>query len=178
MTDMDMVHHWHVAHGLAGYGPEGSDGYAYFTDPESLADYVRGELDSDAEALHDSATAYAEAGDFEEAWKTHMLTEEMATVAANFDNKRRDAPIYRDDRAAWHMTILHLVVEHFPYVTSPPAGQLYVWQCQTGYECEHYRPTDEERIERVIEYLTSSSVTNVTDWAAALLRILTERTED
>lgn len=178
MSDKVNVHHWHVAHGLAGYGSEGIDGLACYTDPESLADGICDELGRDVNAVLDSAHAAAESEDFESAWKLWTLAHEIEILGRQLNNDRRNAPAYEHDRDAWHATILRIVAETFPMVIDPPAQQLYVWECSEGYNCEHYHPTAEERIARVLAIIDAEGPSLDMIHGQAIRTILTERTPE
>jgi hypothetical protein len=133
--------HWHVAYGLAGYGPDGSDGFDSVTTWEALAFIVACRLQDSAESEDMTAGSLAESGDFESAWHTHKRADELSVLAMNFDNKRANAPLYRDDKPAWHSTIERLAREHFPLDVTDNT-RLYVWECGMPGECEHVGEED------------------------------------
>lgn len=129
--------HWHVASGLSGYGPDGSDGFDSADNPEALADAIRGELNTWAEFEFESAKSHAESGDYESAWKLREHSDSLDTLRQNLDNDRANAPLYVNDRAAWHATILRIVSEQFPLDVSEGRSRIYVWECNNGSDCEH-----------------------------------------
>ncbi|GAA3751134.1 hypothetical protein [Micromonospora maritima] len=135
MTTTTAVTHWHVATGLAGYGPDGSDGYGTATDMPTLADLIRSELRDASSAEDETSRSIAEAGDYEDAWKIKTRSEELDTLAANFDNKRADAPLYAGRPDLWAETVQRLAVEKFPLDISYNT-RLYVWPCEES-GCEH-----------------------------------------
>jgi hypothetical protein len=133
---MTGVSHWHIASGLAGYGPDGTDGYSTATDMQNLAYSVAEELQSFAGYNDDSARCLAEAGDYKEAWQTMMLAESLSALFHNLDyDKRLQAPLYVNDAAALDASIERIVEETFPLDVSYNT-RLYVWQCDEA-ECEH-----------------------------------------
>lgn len=155
-----MDKHWHVAYGIPGYGPEGTDGYTTATDYDQLCNAVRDELRDSADMLTDQANGIAETAqryeremdaghrtrhaveEWREAWFTLKRAEELDTLRANFDPARQAAPLYVDNLAAWHETVDRLIGENFPLViTEGPASSLYVWQCDNA-ECEHLSETE------------------------------------
>ena len=133
--------HWHVATGLAGYGPEGSDGYGTATDARVLADLIREELDNAASAATDTANSLADDGQYADAWKEKTRAEGMGTLALNFHNRRADAPLYRGKPELWAETVERMAVEHFPYDISHNT-RLYVWDCMDP-SCEHLADLDD-----------------------------------
>lgn len=144
---MSMAGHWHVASGLAGYGPDGSDGFGTATGWTQLANLLAEELDRAAEYLHEGAEGAAD-HDKAEAWDLNKEAFQASTMARNFDNGRADAPLYAGNPAAWHAAVEGLVAEHFPYYYDHTVGPdnsarlaLYAWACEQGDDCEH--ATDE-----------------------------------
>ncbi|TKK84612.1 hypothetical protein FDA94_28705 [Herbidospora galbida] len=136
-------HHWHIAHGLAGYGPDGADGYNTATEISGsggLADQISDELDRDAESAHGLIRTEGEAGNFKEAFEAWELHDKLTTLSLNFSIRREDAPLYKDDKPLWERTVLRLVAENFPLDVSDNS-RMYVWEC-TEPECEHL--TDDE----------------------------------
>jgi hypothetical protein len=138
------VKHWHIATGLAGYGPDAADhGYDTATDMRHLADSIAEELKHFADFNDQGARSEAEAEDYKEAWQTMMLAEELSILAMNLDyDKRLQAPLYVNDAAALDASIERIVSEQFPLDVSYNT-RLYVWQCDEA-ECEH---TDESEAE-------------------------------
>lgn len=127
--------HYHVATGLAGYGPDGSDGYATAMDMATLADLIRSELRDASESEDQTSRSLAEAGHYKWAWQAKTRSEAMDTLAANFDNKRAEAPLYRGAAELWAETVQRLAVENFPYDISDNS-RLHVWPCEES-DCEH-----------------------------------------
>lgn len=145
---MAMTGHWHVAGGLAGYGPDGSDGYGTATSGAQLADMLADELRGAADYLHEGAEATAES-DKAAAWDVSKEAEAAATLALNFDNKRSEAPLYAGRPDDWDAEVERLAREHFPYYYDHTVGpgdsarlSLYAWRCDAGETCEHV--TDED----------------------------------
>jgi hypothetical protein len=135
---MAVSGHWHVASGITGYGPDGSDGFASADTPESLADAIRWELSIWAEREMESADGAADDGDFESAWKLRKSADRIEILRANLDNERVKAPLYVNDRAAWHATILRTVETEFstPLLVNEGRTGVYVWTCIDS-TCEH-----------------------------------------
>ena len=124
-----MGHHWHVATGLAGYGPEASDdNWATINegDARGLAYAIQDELERIADFEREGAEALADSEDFKAAWETMKNAESLATLAENFDNSRQHAPLYP---ALWHETIYRMVAESFPVDYRDGNSRLYVWEC-------------------------------------------------
>jgi hypothetical protein len=120
-----------LAYGLPGYGPEASDdNFSVATTWRDVADEVRRMLSESADQAGDTAVSYADAGQYEDAWKIRAEADTMYNLAATFDNKRASAPLYRGDAAAWDATIERLVAEHFPYYVADNC-RLYVWESDT-----------------------------------------------
>jgi hypothetical protein len=127
-----MTHHWHVATGLAGYGPDASDdnwSTIDESDATGLADAIRSEAIFIAEFEQEGAEALADSEDFKGAWETMKSAERFSNLAASFDNKRASAPLYAKDRALWHETIYRMVAESFPADYRDGNSRLYVWEC-------------------------------------------------
>jgi hypothetical protein len=119
-----------LAYGLPGYGPDASDdNFSVATTWRDVADEARRMLEESADQAGDSAAVAANAGDYETAFKTREHADAMFNLAATFDNKRSEAPLYRGDAAAWDATIERLVGEHFPYDVDPGC-RLYVWESE------------------------------------------------
>jgi len=121
--------HYHVATGLAGYGPDAadSDGFATF---ESLADalsYARDDLSAFIDFAHDGAHGFASQGDFESAWNEVVRMEDLENWQANLDPARANAPLYRDDSAAYAAMQAEQAAQ-FPRDVSHNT-RLYLWDC-------------------------------------------------
>lgn len=129
------MNHFHVATGLQGYGPDAADGYGtYAVDALSdVAEAIRGELADAVDYLWQSHSALGEAGQYEDAYRAIVLTQHLDAMRANLDPKRADAPLYRDDAAAWQATLRRLVLDaHGTDITDNT--RLYVWECDNA-EC-------------------------------------------
>jgi hypothetical protein len=134
--------HWHVATGFAGYGPDGSDGYLSADDVHGTAELIRSELNDEIDGLGDTAEGFAQSEDFESAWKSRKLADELETFRMNVDSARASAPLYRDSPDAWVETLTRLIGEKFPMdLDINGHRRLYVWQC-TDSECEHLGDDD------------------------------------
>lgn len=133
--------HWHIATGLQGYGPDGSDGYDTADTFEGLTSAIHEEVNRHANAEFEAADAIADGGEYEDAWNTLRRSRELDTIARNFNPSRAHAPIYRDNPAEWHACILRMVGDVFPLDVSHNT-RLYVWQCENGPECEHLTEED------------------------------------
>lgn len=136
--------HWHVASGLAGYGPDGSDTtFVSPTTATALAESIRVELDMWADSERDGAEGYAEAGDYESAWKLRKHADGIETMRTSLDNERVNAPLYRDAPEKWDETILRMVAESFPYDVDEGRSRVYAWECGEPDEtCEHLNAED------------------------------------
>lgn len=120
--------HYHVAHGLAGYGPDTDENTPTFETLGEALEYAREELAGDIDIAHDTAHACGEAGDFEQAWAEVLRMESLENLRANLDPARRDAPLYRDDPVAY-AALQESQAAMFPVDAYGPAGRLYLWDC-------------------------------------------------
>jgi len=117
-----------AAYGIPGYGPDASDSGYYGSETwQGLADDLKRMLEESAEGENDSAAMYAESGDYETAWNTRKRADEMYNLAANLDNKRQDAPLYRGNPQLWAETIERIVGENFPYDVND-STRIYAWE--------------------------------------------------
>lgn len=146
----EMSHrpHWHVATGLAGYGPEASDsdGFATFASLADALEYARDELVWFVDYAHEGAHAFGEAGQFEDAWKEVLRVEELENLRANLSPTRRLAPLYRDDPAAY-AALQESQAAEFPHDVSHNT-RLYLWQCETPDDCDSAKDWLGEREEK------------------------------
>lgn len=130
------VRHWHVATGLAGYGPDGSDGYDTAENLRDVSDAIRDRLRDFIDSNDQGARAVADTGDYKDAWETMMLAESLETLSTNLNNKRGDsAPLYVGKPKLWDETLDRIIGETFPLDVSYNT-RLYVWECDTA-ECDH-----------------------------------------
>lgn len=138
-----MKAHWHVATGFAGYGPDGADGYATADDVIGAADLARDDLREEIGGLSDTAESYADMKDFESAWKSHKLADELDIVRANISPKRAEAPLYRDQPGAWREMLTQLIGQTFPLALDIDGSRrLYVWECETP-DCDQTDDDDD-----------------------------------
>ena len=126
--------HYHVAHGLAGYGPDVDEGTPTFEVLAEALEYARDELASDIDLAHESAHAFGDAGQFEDAWREVLRMESLETLRANLDPARASAPLYAADPAAYNALQEKQAAELFPVDAYGPAGRLYLWDCDEA-EC-------------------------------------------
>lgn len=133
--------HWHIATGLAGYGPDGADdNFATAQSAVDIASAIRWELNQASEFNYEGAQSLAKTGDYKEAWEALKLSESLDTLKANLDyDKRATAPLYIDDKSSLDATIMRLVDETFPLDITHNT-RLYVWQCDV-VDCDQ----DEEK---------------------------------
>lgn len=122
-----MSVHYHVSHGLAGYGPDGDSDTPTFDTLGDALEYARDELSTDADMAHSDAHILAESGDFESAWKAIELMESLELLRANLNPARAAAPLYRDDPAAYAALQVSQAAE-FPIDVSG-SSRLYLWDC-------------------------------------------------
>ena len=117
-----------TAYGIPSYGPDASDdNYGVCETWPQVVDELRRMLEESADGEGDSAESYAEAGDYETAWKTRKHADEMYNLAANLDNSRQHAPLYEGQPELWAETVERIVSENFPYdVTS--GCRIYAWE--------------------------------------------------
>lgn len=124
-----MTLHYHVQTGISGYGPDSDENTYTSESVRETADAIRWELDNAIDANVQTANLAGERGYYEEAWEAHKLAETLETLRANLSNDRADAPLYRDDPAAWDTTLARLIAETFPLDIIEPSTRLYVWTC-------------------------------------------------
>ncbi len=134
--------HWHVASGLAGYGPDCDEGTPTFHDLGDALEYARDELSVYVDMAYDGARSSAEpwapegheaaAPDYETAWQEVSRAWELETLRANLDPKRSEAPLYAGDTDAYS-ALQRSQAEEFPHDVSYNA-RLYLWDCQNE-EC-------------------------------------------
>jgi hypothetical protein len=117
-----------LAYGLPGYGPDASDdNFSVATTWRDVADEARRMLEESADQAGDTAAMCANDGQYEDAWKIRAEADTMYNLAANLDNKRSDAPLFRGNPATWDRAIQSMVEEHFPYDVADNC-RLYVWE--------------------------------------------------
>lgn len=135
--------HWHIATGLAGHGPDGSDGFHTATEIRGLGglcDQLSEQLTGHSWQSHELAHAYGQSEAYEDAWKEILRSEELETLAANFAPKREDMPLYSDNKELFEKRIREMVGANFPLDVSPNT-RLYVWECCEP-DCEHLNETE------------------------------------
>lgn len=116
-----------TAYGLPGYGPDASDdNYGVCEDWPAVADELARMLTESADGEGDSAEAYAAQGDYQTAWETRKHADEMYNLAANLNNGRANAPLYRGNPELWAETIERIVSEQFPYDVNQSC-RIYAW---------------------------------------------------
>ena len=127
--------HWHIATGLAGYGPDGADGFGTAETLDDAAEYARDELRNAVDSCEEGADILAGEGRFEQAWNEHKRADRLEILRANIDPERQNAPLYKDRPEVWAETLSRILGEEFPCDISEHS-RLYVWQCDDS-ECEH-----------------------------------------
>lgn len=126
--------HWHIATGIAGYGPDGADGFGTATTLDDTAESARDELRTSVDICEETAEALAADGHFEEAWREHKRADALEILRANLNTDRKDAPLYAGKPELWHRTLSDIVADSFPVDISHSA-RLYVWEC-TDTDCD------------------------------------------
>lgn len=126
----------YIKHGITGYGPDLEPDDTPHEGWQHVCRAIRWELEADADMLEDGAHSLAEAGDYEAAWKDHIRADKLHILAMNLDyDRRKTAPLYRDDVPALEATMERLVTENFPLeISTSPATTLYVWDAPPGHE--------------------------------------------
>ena len=121
--------HYHVATGLAGYGPDAadSDGFATFESLADALDYARSELSTFIDMAHESAHMFGASEQYKDAWTEILRCEDLELWQANLDPARKDAPLYRDDSAAYAAMQAEQAAQ-FPRDVSYNT-RLYLWDC-------------------------------------------------
>ena len=147
---------YYVKTGLAGYGPDlESEDYPVTDGWEALADVIAEELRNAADYAYDGASIAGDQADeqysrvdsdgstvaaldlYRDAWHAFKQSGELRTLAATFDNSRKDAPLYAGRPDLWHATIYDLIGRHFP-VDVYDHSRLYVWECEEAPECPRH----------------------------------------
>lgn len=131
----DTYCHWHVASGLAGYGPDAadSDGFPTFGTLAEALDYARSELSVYVDMAHEEAHALADSEDFRGAWEAVVRMQELETMRANLDPSRATAPLYRDNPDAY-ASLQDSQAADFPHDVTHNS-RLYLWACDEP-DCE------------------------------------------
>lgn len=137
-----MKPHWHAATGLAGYGPDGSNGYATATRIGELADMMKDELERAADSAAELAGILGENEEYKEAWETHVLADELYAHAYNTSNDRAKAPLYRDNAKLWAEKVLGFLALYPLDIDIQGNTRLYVWECEFPDVCEHLKDDD------------------------------------
>ncbi len=131
------IPHYHVAYGLAGYGPDGADGYASFEDLAGALEYASDYLRESADMLEEEAEAEAENGRYEDAWKAHKHADRLELQRMNQDlERRRNAPMYVDDDEAY-AALLDDLAGAYPIDVDSRSCRLYLWACDEA-GCDHW----------------------------------------
>ena len=151
--------HWHVETGLQGYGPEAETPTFYPLTEDSALQAVSDELNRAADSAHELAMAIGDQAydppehwtatdadllaQFREAWRELKRSDHLATMAANTDPSRSQAPLYSanpfEGPQLWAIEVRRLLSEANTEDLSHNS-RLYVWQCSES-ECTE-DPTD------------------------------------
>ena len=127
--------HWHIYYAFPGCLPEG-DPSTYESVEAAAEDLHDHWLDKLSEGLYEDAVIAGEAGEYEEAWKTIMRSEEVGNLARNFSPTRRNVPTYDGRPEAFRKMLLALIHENFP-LDGSRGTYLYVTECvETDCEVE------------------------------------------
>jgi hypothetical protein len=118
---------------LQGYGPDVDEGTPTFDDLSSALEYARDDLSVWIDMAHEAAHSFAADGQFEDAWKEILRCEDLELWRANLDPARRDAPLYKDDPAAYAAMQSEQAAQ-FPRDVSYNS-RLYLWDCDES-DCE------------------------------------------
>lgn len=120
----------YVKCGIAGYGPDLDVEDEPYIGVDDVCSAIQYELDHAIDALWQEADAHGEASEFEDAWKSVRLARDLENVCANFDPRRKDAPLYRHNSRLWHETVSRMIRETFPLDVDRAATRLYVWEVE------------------------------------------------
>lgn len=143
------IKHWHIAYGVPGYGPEGSEGFEYMTNHKELAIRVAEFLSESSDRLWETMTGTQDAAgeapsmeDYKSLWEdfqrlrdvddeaTFWKAKEEQWSMEFWEGEERQTALRKgiDDRLA-----------KFPFPVSYNYS-LYVWLCSTSGKdevCEH-----------------------------------------
>lgn len=129
---MSTQTHYHVAYGLAGYGPDDIGGQL-----ETLSDALecaRDELATDVDSAHEAILSHIESQEWEQACEAFTAMEALEILRMNLDPKRRSAPMYVNDPAAY-AALQETQLDLFP-VDVGTSSRLYVWECDADCEID------------------------------------------
>lgn len=120
----------YVKTGLAGYGPDLEPEDEPFENLADLCYAIRDELDRSVDSLVEMAQYHASQEDFELAYHSRALADELTILMANLDyDKRLQAPLYAGDASKLDETVRRIIVETFPLdIDAERNTRLYVWE--------------------------------------------------
>jgi hypothetical protein len=126
--------HYHVAFGLAGYGPDAadSDGFPFLPSLRDAVQYAGRELVDAAEYLFEGATVAGDQQDYETAWLDFRHSEDLRNLAANADiDGRADAPLFIGPEGAGRLAAtVEDIAAGFPVdLDRSGTRRLYLWEC-------------------------------------------------
>jgi len=131
--------HWHVAHGLDGYGPN--------TDPDSdcvrVADFggllrtIAGELEHDLEYIGGQCDTDADAGDGDNLLRDYRFMRAVRDAEVEFTAavENRDNDFWKDKREKFDARWTAKIFQTFPLQVSHNTN-LHVWVCESPDICE------------------------------------------
>ena len=131
--------HWHVAHGLDGYGPNTGpdDDCVRVTDFGDLLPVIAGELENDLERIGQACDIDAENDDPGELLKDYRIMRAIQDAHLEFGNAAaiRDNEFWKDKRGQFDAQWTTKVHQTFPMQISHNTN-LYVWVCEFPDICE------------------------------------------
>lgn len=137
--------HWHQAFGLPGYGPEGTDGFATAKTVYNGLDVLMYDgLKEAAEIVYQDSQACSDAADRcrDQGHDKDELGNLRGYRAANKRAYEIDIlsmnvnPNRADKVPTWDAYILGVMGDKFPMDITHNT-RLYVWECESPYECQH-----------------------------------------
>lgn len=122
-------HPVYVKTGLAGYGPDLDDEDTGHTDIDSILASIDYELQQSAEMLHEDAATASATEDFKRYHDARELADHLDGVRANFDPKRRNAPLFTTGGVDFDTHIWEHIERDFPVAVDVDGNiRLYVWE--------------------------------------------------
>lgn len=126
---MDFTKPHHVKVGMAGYGPDLDEYDEPYTGIREILDAISYELNESSDRAEEFAHIAAEGHDYEAAWKSHLLAEELDVMRHNLNyDSRLGAPLFVDQPDLLVESMAHIIDTEFPLGVDTHYARLYVWE--------------------------------------------------